>query len=116
MTGSFQFNFATIEGHHLLNVRDVKMVRTRAVILPSINGVLTFGCDSCARDIRCLTDFEQRQTVPGFEVTSFAIESNAEFDERLFFVVQRIADQSDLHRIRAGLGGVWRSLAKIFAF
>ena len=56
---SLQFKFAAIERHHLVNIRDAKLMHARAVILPNIDGVLTFGCDPCARHIRCLTDFEQ---------------------------------------------------------
>ena len=58
-------------------------MHARTVILPNIDSVLTFGCDPCARHIRCFTDFEQRQTVAGFQVTSLAIKSNTEFDNGL---------------------------------
>ena len=97
---SFQFKLAAIEGHHLVNIRDVKLMHARPVILPDIDGILTFGCDPCARHIRCLTDFEQRQTVAGFQVTSLAIKSNAEFDDRPFILSQRIADQAELDHVR----------------
>jgi len=78
-------------------------MHARAVILPNIDGVLTFGCDPGASHIRSLTDFEQRQTVAGFQVTSLAIESNSEFYDTPFIVSQRIADQSDLDHVRFDL-------------
>ena len=89
---SLQFKFPAIEGHHLVNIRDAKLMHGRAVILPNIDRVVTFDRDSCARHIWCLTDSEQRQTVVGFEVTSLAIESNAEFDNRPSVFAQRILD------------------------
>src|SRR4029450_9334508 len=105
MRASFQFKLSTIESHHLVNIRDAKLMHTRSVILPNIDGVLTFGRDPSARHIRCFTDFEQRQTVAGFEVTPLAIESNTEFDHRLFIFAQRIADESDLSTVRGVLRG-----------
>ena len=77
-------------------------MRLRAVILPDIDGVLTFGCDTNSRHIRCVTDFEQRQAVAGFQVTPLAIKSNTEFGNRPFIFPQRIADESDLYHVRFG--------------
>src|SRR5258705_830970 len=90
-------------------------MHARSVIVPNIDGVLTFGRDPCARHIRCLTDFEKRQTVAGFQGTSLAIKSNAEFDNRPFIFPQRITDQSDFRHVRFEFLWRRRSLAQIFA-
>ena len=87
----------------------------RAVILPDIYGVLTFRRDPGAGHIRCLADFEQRQTIAGFQVSPLAVESSAKLNKRLLIFVQRIADQSDLQGVRVGFRWARRSLAQIFA-
>jgi hypothetical protein len=90
-------------------------MHARAVILPNIDGVLTFGCDPCARHIRRLTDFEQRQTVAGFQVTSLAIESNAEFDDGLLSFRKGLRTSRTFTTF-ASISLRRRSLAQIFAF
>ena len=77
-------------------------MHARAIVLPNANGVLTFGGDACARHIRHLTDFEQRQTVAGFQITCFAIKCDTEFENWSFIFSQRIADESDLYHVRFG--------------
>ena len=53
-----QFDFATIESHDLIDIRDAKLMHSRAVVLPNIDGIFTFGGESAVGHIRCITDLE----------------------------------------------------------
>lgn len=55
---SLQFNFAAIESHDLIDIRDAKLMHSRAVVLPNIDGIFTFGGESAVGHIRCITDLK----------------------------------------------------------
>src|SRR5437899_12373150 len=76
---SFQFKFAAVESHHLVQVRDAKLVHFRSVILADVDCIFGCLCNPLTSQNWCFTYPEEWEFVACLQVASVAINCDANF-------------------------------------